>query len=53
MTPLTRAKLAVGALGLLVWAYGARTGDERFQWAGVAIMGAAFLLRFLNARDRR
>ena len=53
MTPLTRAKLAVGALGLLVWAYGARAGDERFQWAGVVLMLGAFLLRFLNPRDRR
>jgi hypothetical protein len=53
VTPLTRVKLVVGALGLAVWGWGARAGDERFQWAGVALMATAFLLRFLNARDRR
>jgi hypothetical protein len=53
VTRLSRAKLALGAAGLAVWAYGVRVEDERFQWAGVLLMLGAFLLRFLNARDRR
>lgn len=50
MTNLTRAKLFVGGAGIAVWGIGVRMGDERLKWTGIALLAAAFLLRFLNPR---
>jgi hypothetical protein len=50
MTRLTLAKLVVGGIALAVWAVGVRLGDERLKWGGIALLGAAFLLRFLNPK---
>ena len=50
MTNLTRAKLLVGGLGIAVWGVGVRMGEERLKWAGIALLGVAFLLRFLSPR---
>ena len=52
MSNLTRAKLVVGGVGVAIWGVGVRMGDERLKWAGVALLGAAFLLRFLGPRQR-
>ncbi len=52
MTRLTRLKVVVAAVALAVWAWGARTADARFTWAGIALLAVAFLLRFLNPRER-
>ncbi|HEY0971735.1 MAG TPA: hypothetical protein VGE02_12270 [Gemmatimonadales bacterium] len=52
MNRLTRLKVVVAAVALVVWAVGARLGDERLTWAGLALLAGAFLLRFLNPRDR-
>lgn len=46
MTSRTTIQLALGAMGLIVWGYGARTDDERLTWIGIAFFAAAALLRF-------
>ena len=50
MTQLTRVKLLVAGAGLSVWGIGVRYGDDRFRWAGVALLAIAFLLRLLRRR---
>lgn len=50
MTPLTRAKLLLAATALGIWAVGVRMGDERLQWAGMAVLAVAFLLRLVKDR---
>lgn len=45
-------KLALAGAGLFVWFYGVRVDDARFQWAGVAFLLVAFVLRFLGGRPR-
>lgn len=52
MSRLTRLKLVLAAVGVGIWAVGARLGDDRITWAGLALLAGAFLLRFLNPRDR-
>jgi len=51
VTRLSVAKLAVGAVALVVWAIGARLDDPRLRWGGIAILAAAFLLRFLDPKQ--
>ena len=52
MTRLARLKLVVAAVGVGVWAVGARLGHDRLTWAGLGLLVGAFLLRFLSPRDR-
>ena len=52
MSNLTRAKVVVAGAGVAIWGFGIRMGDERLKWAGVALLGAAFLLRFVGPRQR-
>ena len=53
MTRLSFAKLAVGAVALVIWAIGARTDDPRLRWAGIALLAGAFLLRFFDPKPGR
>lgn len=53
MTTLSAAKLAAGAVGLLLWGYGARADAAEYQWVGIALVFAAFLLRFVTRDERQ
>ena len=50
MITLTWAKVALIAIGILIWAYGARVDNPTIRWAGIALLIAALLLRFLSRR---
>jgi hypothetical protein len=52
VTRLTLAKVIVGGVALAIWVAGVRLGDERLKWGGIALLGAAFLLRFLNPKAK-
>jgi hypothetical protein len=45
-------KLAIAVVGIITWAYGVREDDHRVRWLGIALIAAAFLLRFLFTRPR-
>ena len=47
---LTWAKVALVAVGILVWGYGVRVDDRTIRWVGIAFLVAALLLRFLGRR---
>jgi hypothetical protein len=44
----TEIQLALAAIGLVVWGYGARVDDRRLQWIGIAFFAAATVLRFFK-----
>jgi hypothetical protein len=46
MNTITRAKLVIAAVGLLVFTYGMRSDLDVVRWVGIAFVAAAFLLRF-------
>jgi len=46
----TLAQLALLLIGLIVWGYGARVGNERLTLIGVAFFAAAFVLRFFKKK---
>ena len=46
-------RLVLAGIGLVLFIYGARTGDERMRWAAIAFVAAAVLLRFLSPGRRR
>lgn len=50
MRPRTIAQLALLIIGLIVWGYGARTGDDSLRWIGIGCFGAAFVLRLLRKK---
>ncbi len=47
---MTGWKLAVAAVGIFIWGYGVRVDDAAFRWAGIGILAAAVLLRFVPFR---
>jgi hypothetical protein len=49
---ITTAKLALAAIGLVVWGYGYRVDDPALRWVGIAFLAAAVLLRFWRGRPR-
>ena len=50
MKRLLTARLALTAIGVLVWGYGNSTNQSRFMIAGMAILAVALLLRFVPRR---
>ncbi|HEU4988339.1 MAG: hypothetical protein KGL93_02235 [Gemmatimonadota bacterium] len=54
MNRLALVKLGLGAIGVVVWGYGARTDDPRVRLAGMIVLGIAVALRLLPraVRDR-
>ncbi|GAC1477413.1 MAG: hypothetical protein NVS1B4_20050 [Gemmatimonadaceae bacterium] len=50
MTPLTTARVAVAAAGLVVWGYGSHVDNEPARWFGIVCFAIALLLRFLPQR---
>jgi hypothetical protein len=52
MNTLLRLKLALFAIGLILWFWGYRSDDSVFRIAGIAVLLVAFLLRFAGRRSR-
>jgi hypothetical protein len=46
----TEIQLALAAIGLVVWGYGARVDDRRLLWIGIGFFAAATALRFFKRR---
>jgi hypothetical protein len=53
MSPLTVAKLALAGGGVLVFGYGIRVDSPGIRWVGIAMLGCAFLLRFIGPPKQR
>jgi hypothetical protein len=53
MTGFVTARATVALVGIGVFAYGARIDVPGIRWAGIALLGAAFLLRFVDKAKRR
>lgn len=47
---LLQAKLALALVGIATWGWGVRTGDPTLRWVGIALIGAAVLLRFVRPK---
>ena len=47
---MTTIKLALAAIGLIVWAYGLRVDDPVLRWIGIGFFAAAVLLRLFTRR---
>jgi hypothetical protein len=50
MKRLLLARLALTAIGIVVWGYGNATNQARFMWAGMGILAVALVLRFVPRR---
>lgn len=50
MRTLTSVKLGLAIAGIAIWGYGTRIEDERIQWAGIAVVALAVVLRFIRPR---
>jgi hypothetical protein len=46
----TEIQLALAAIGLVVWGYGARNDDRRLTWIGIGFFAAATILRFFKKK---
>ena len=49
---VTWARVAIGAVGILIWAYGARADDATLRLVGIGFLVVALLLRFVPRRPR-
>jgi hypothetical protein len=47
---LTWVRLALAAIGMLVWAYGYQADDATIRWAGIGLLAITVLLRFAARR---
>lgn len=50
MTRVAQVKLALFAIGVVVWGYGTAADDATLRWIGIAFLAAGVLLRFLPRR---
>jgi hypothetical protein len=53
VTPFVGARAAAALVGILVFVYGVRSDSGGLRWAGIGLLGAAFLLRFIDPARRR
>ena len=53
MTPLTVAKVALFAIAAILIGFGIRADSESLRWTGIALLAAAFALRFVKRRAPR
>ena len=51
MTTLTRAKVALALIGLVVFGAGMRLERVELRWTGLGFVAVARLLRFARPRD--
>ena len=52
MTRYTQLKLALAAIGVLVWAYGYRANDPTIRLIGIVFLALSVILRLLPKRMR-
>ncbi|HSA55137.1 MAG TPA: hypothetical protein VLE53_05500 [Gemmatimonadaceae bacterium] len=50
MSTLTRVKLALALVGVIVFAAGIRLDDGRLRYVGIGFVAAAWLLRFVKPK---
>ena len=50
MSWLLKIRLALAAMGIVVWAYALRADDARLRLAGIIMLAASLALRFLGRR---
>ncbi len=50
MSWLLRIRLALAAIGIVVWAYAVRVGDRRLSLIGIIMLSLSLALRFLRPR---
>lgn len=43
-------RVALLAIGLIVWGYGANVDDARIRWIGIALLASSLILRFFRPR---
>lgn len=48
MSGYSTAQIALVVVGIILWAYGVRTDDTIFRWAGIALFAVAVVLRFVR-----
>jgi hypothetical protein len=53
MISVITLRLVLAAIGLILFIYGVRTGDERMRWAAIAFVAVAVLLRVITPRRGR
>jgi len=51
MTTLTRAKIALALIGLVVFGAGMRLERVELRWTGLGFVAGAWLLRFVRPRN--
>jgi len=52
MTRYLALKVALTAIGVILFGYGMSVNDARIRWIGIAFLAAAVLTRFLPKRLR-
>jgi hypothetical protein len=50
MSGLTRIKLALALIGVVIFAAGVRLDDSRLRYIGIGFVAAAWILRFVKPR---
>jgi hypothetical protein len=50
MKRMLLARLVLTGVGVAIWGYGNATEENRFMYAGIAILAVALLLRFVPKR---
>ncbi len=53
MTALTKCKLALTLIGLILFFYGVRVDDERLRLIAIGFVAVASLLRFAKGRAQK
>lgn len=51
MSTLTKVKLGLTIIGLILFAYGARVDDAKIRMFGIGFVAAASLLRFVKPKQ--
>jgi hypothetical protein len=50
MSALTRLKIALALIGLVLFGFGVRLERQELRWVGIGFVVGAWLLRFSRAR---
>ncbi|MGQ0539209.1 MAG: hypothetical protein ACT4R6_09710 [Gemmatimonadaceae bacterium] len=50
MTTITKAKLALTGVAVVVFGIGVRLDDARYRYAAIALVAIAWALRFVRAK---
>ena len=52
MTRYTQLKIALAAIGLVVWGYGYRVNSPTLRWIGIVFLAVAVILRLVPRKLR-